>query len=438
MDGLANARWLAPRPTPALAALLVVLLVEAIALFVVLPRISDTVMPHYGISFADDYDRLAYNLANGNGYRFAPGLAETLMREPGYPLFLAGVFKIFGYSLAAARFANFVLAIGIALLIVPLARRIDPRPAVAAVAAMVFLLHPGVILAEARGGVELLFMFVVMLFMVALYRAVENGRSADYVVAGALLGLTVLIRSTPILFPALLLVYLIAVSHGAKERRRAVISAMLLVVAMVAVMSPWIVRNFRLTGELVPTSSMLGVSVQSGQYICEHLDLAHGFQEIDKDGAVPARSARARSLGYAFKDDYYQYFYRTGDEMAFNKTLLHDSMQRYKDRPGIVAKCLSANLFNFWFAGKSWTVTMVNMLVQLPLLALAAIGAWMLIRSGRGRHLALAGLFIGYLYLVHLPVLAQARYSIPLVPFLAIAASVALIRGYARVVHRSR
>ncbi|MFL6646499.1 MAG: glycosyltransferase family 39 protein [Sulfurifustaceae bacterium] len=438
MDGLASARLLVPRPTPALAAVLVVLLIEAIALFVVLPRISDAVMTHYGIGFADDYDRLAYNLASGNGYRFAPDLAETLMREPGYPLFLAGVFELFGYSLAAARVANFLLAIGIALLMIPLARRVDARPAVASVAAIVFLLHPGVIVAEARGGVELLFMFAVVLFVLALYRAVENGRIVDYLIAGALLGVVVLIRSTPILFPALLFVYLLAASHGAVERRRAGVNAILLVFAMVAVMSPWIGRNFRLTGEFVPTSSMLGVSVQSGQYICEHLDFARGFQEIDKDGAVPARSARARSLGYAFKDDYYQYFYRTGDEMTFNKVLLRDSMERYRDHPGIVAKCLSANLFNFWFAGKSWTVTLVNMLVQLPLLLLAAAGTWILIRSRRGGGLIIVGLFMGYLYVVHLPILAQARYSIPLVPFLAIPAGVALLRVQAWLVDALR
>lgn len=316
MEGLVNTRPPALRPTAALVALLAVLLLEAVALFVVLPRVSDAVMTHYGVGFADDYDRLAYSLARGNGYRFAPDLADTLMREPGYPLFLAGVFKIFGYSLPAARLANFILAIGVALLMVPLVRRLDPRPAVASLAAIVFLLHPGVIVAEARGGVELLFMFAVMCFVLALYRAIEKQRSADYLIAGAVLGVVVLIRSTPILFPALLFAYLMASARNAAARRGAVARTALLIGAMVIVMSPWIVRNFRLTGEIVPTSSMLGVSVQSGQYICEHLDFAHGFQEIGKDGAVPARSDRARALGYAFKDDYYQYFYRTADEMA--------------------------------------------------------------------------------------------------------------------------
>lgn len=80
----------------------------------------------------------------------------------------------------------------------------------------------------------------------------------------------------------------------------------------------------------------------------------------------------------------------------------------------------------------------MNVVVQLPLLLLAGFGAWTAIQNGRGRGLVPIGLFIGYLYAVHLPVLAQARYSIPLVPFLAVMASVALSRGYVRIVETLR
>ncbi len=43
-----------------------------------------------------------------------------------------------------------------------------------------------------------------------------------------------------------------------------------MVLAMMAVLSPWITRNYFLTGKFIPTASVLGVSAQAGQYIGKH------------------------------------------------------------------------------------------------------------------------------------------------------------------------
>lgn len=410
-------------------ALLTVFLIKAVLLFVVLPYFGEALTPYYGVGFADDYDRLAHSLASGNGYRFEPDYAATLMREPGYPFFLAGLFKIFGYHIQAARLANFLLTIGIAALMFRLAPRIDTEKSVAFVAVLIFLIHPGVMVAESRGGVEILFMLLLMLFLLALYRAIERQGPRDYALAGALLGVVCLVRSTPLLFPLLVLGYLLVFPPPGSTRMRSVARIAVLLLCTGVVMSPWVIRNFMLVGEFVPTSSMLGVSMQSGQFTCEHLTLTRGFQELDATGVVPERANLARALGYQFKDDYYQYFYRTADEIAFNKMLLHRALERYRENPGVLAKCASLNLFNFWFAGKSWKATWLNVVIQLPLLCAALAGAWWLYRSGCRDRIAVPALFILYLLAVHLPIHAQARYSVPLVPLLAVLAAPAVVRA---------
>ena len=57
--------------------LMAALIVKAAVLFVGLPAISEVLSPKYAIGFADDYDKLANNIAQGIGYRVEPRLTET-------------------------------------------------------------------------------------------------------------------------------------------------------------------------------------------------------------------------------------------------------------------------------------------------------------------------------------------------------------------------
>src|SRR5260370_21407252 len=96
--------------------------VHAALLFWVIPRASDRVTPFYNQNrFLDGYDQLAMNLMQGNGYRFYPDTARTLMREPGYPVFLAGLLLAFGSTFTAVKLANMLLALATAVLMMRVA-----------------------------------------------------------------------------------------------------------------------------------------------------------------------------------------------------------------------------------------------------------------------------------------------------------------------------
>ena len=261
-----------------------VFLVKVIALFVVLPALTETLAPRYGIGFADNYRSLARSLAQGEGYRFKTGLAETAMREPGYPIFLAGIFKLFGPQIQAARAlnlsraANLFLAMLIGLMVAALAQRVTDDRSVGIPAALIFWFHPGTVIAEARVGVEIFFIFFLMLFMFSLYRAIDRATTLDYFVAGLTLGCVVLIRSTPLLFPAVLFVYLAFKARSGRERILAALHIGVMVAGTALIMAPWIVRNYELTKEFIPTATVQGVAAQAGQYICRNLSFDRGFQ----------------------------------------------------------------------------------------------------------------------------------------------------------------
>jgi 4-amino-4-deoxy-L-arabinose transferase-like glycosyltransferase len=400
---------------------------NAIALFVVIPHFSSRMGLYYNQDvYADGYNEIAATIASGGGYRFFPDTAQTVMREPGYPLFLAGIFFVFGENLTAVKLANMILALASAWLVVKIARKVSNNEVLILASPVLFLLHPGVLIAESRGGVEILFTFCLSLFVFALYRAIESNRFGDYMASGGALGLTVLVKSTLMLFPIFLLGYLlIFVREGVRATCK---NVGLMVVTMFIVLSPWIVRNYTVTGKFIPTASVLGISAHSGQYVCENLSSDNLRKDVDTQGARERRRI-ALELGYPFKDiegAYYQYFYSTGDEIKFSNFLLGKVVSEYESSPKLLVRCTRSNLFDFWFAGKTWQSTKMNMVVQIPYLLLAVVGVGLSWREHQLRVIAPLILLIIYTVAVYAPILAQARYSVPIIPFLSILASLAL------------
>ncbi|MFZ0743833.1 MAG: glycosyltransferase [Terracidiphilus sp.] len=358
------------------------------------------------------------------------------MREPGYPILLAGLLLTFGNVFIAVKLLNLLLAFGTAWLITRIVRRLSDRSWPMLAAASLYLFHPGTLIAESRGGVEILFGFLIVLFVVTLLNAIDRRRTGDFAVSGLILGVVVLVRSVPILFPVFLLGYLLVFERHRTSMLMAFRNIAILVLTMIAVLSPWIIRNYSLTGKFVPTASVLGVSAQAGQYICAHLSEGKPWWLLDREAAYE-RSRLAIQLGYRFNgsyNSYYQVFYRTNDEMAFSKFLVGRVVNEYKSSPALFVKVLRSNLFNFWFTGKTQAATDANVLVQLPYLFLAGIGLLLSLRNQQARIVAPIALLIAYFVAVSMPILAQARYSVPLVPLLSVLGTITLIAAQKRMI----
>jgi hypothetical protein len=404
--------------------LAVVIILKLILIFVLLPQLSGKFASHYGQGvYADGYDRLAINLATGHGYRFFPDTALTLMREPGYPIFLAGIFVLFGKSMAATQVANLILSIAVVFLIRKILDEFWPQGQVPSLASVLFLIHPGIIIAESRGGYEILFMVFVCWFVLLLQRASRTEKAFDYIKAGFILGLCSIVKSTVMLFPFFFLVYQILVSLKSHEYNIKVFrNFALMSLSFLLVLFPWIFRNYLLVDRIIPTASVLGVSAHAGQYIAQNLSLSNTLMAVDL-AAAKERSEYARELGFSFKDGYYQYFYNSNDEVKFSSLLMRSVVNTYIERPELLIKSCMLNAFGFWFAGKNWNVTLINICIQLPLIILAVYGVWQKIIN-RDHNIMIIVLAILCYYCVYIPILGQARYSVPLLPFLWISACI--------------
>lgn len=408
--------------------LLAALIVNAAIVLMALPEVRGALAPAYSMSFGDLYDGIAKNLDQGKGYRVDPGMGSTMVREPGYPLLLAAVFELGGYGIQQARAVCVILAFGAALILLRLTREITGDATAALVAALLFLLYPGTLVAEARAGIEIPSVFTVVLFILVLYRAVERGCTWRYGAAGLLMGVAVLVRSQILLFPLPLLVYLCFVARGWVERRKVIEGIAMLAVGVGVVMSPWIIRNYILVHKFIPTASVVGISAQEGLYTCESAAPGDTFAAAQTKAGFK-REEVARQLGIPFKGPYYQLFYTPYDEVTFNHALLSGVLTVYRSHPRILATCAAKNLFfNFWFLGKEERSILLNLLIQGPLLGLALAGIAILRTRGLLRKAGIILLYILYIPMIQAPIIAHARHSMLIAPFLALLGAVTLVR----------
>jgi hypothetical protein len=266
-----------------------------------------------------------------------------------------------------------------------------------------------------------------LLFMAALYWAVEEESLWLYGVAGLLLGVAALVRSEVMLFPLFPLAYFLFTSRGRGARAKVVLRMVALAVGTLVAMSPWIIRNYLLVHEFVATDTLGGVAEQEGLFTCEHLSQYDSFHNAQR-GAGRERAEIARQLGLQFEGSYYyQFFYTPQDEIKFNRALQNHVVAEYRSHPGILVGCSAENLFyKFWFLGKTPQATQMNMLVQLPLLAIALGGLIVLYALGLLQKAAIILLYVAYVPIIHAPIIAHARHSMLVVAFLAVPAAVFL------------
>ena len=62
----------------------------------------------------------------------------------------------------------------------------------------------------------------------------------------------------------------------------------------------------------------------------------------------------------------------------------------------------------------------IHVFVQIPYLIFSPLGIYFCTRHGYFKQMAPIFIFAAYFYSIHLPTIALARYSVPLLPFLAI------------------
>ncbi len=216
---------------------------------------------------------------------------------PFYPLFISPFVHLIPKSaevaqLVAIRLAQAGVDTLTVLFVYLLARRLFGER-VGRIALIAQAFDPRCLFTTGTIATETLFIALFTGSLLAYLWADEGVRMERYVLSGALLGLAVLTRPIPLLFPAILLIHILL---KRRERRGALRGWAALVVAMALVVTPWMVRTAIVSGKLIPVSDTAFVhfwraSREDGDVITSDTAVKEAAEEDNLD-----RSAKAKGV----------------------------------------------------------------------------------------------------------------------------------------------
>jgi 4-amino-4-deoxy-L-arabinose transferase-like glycosyltransferase len=330
---------------------------------------------------------------------------------------LAAVFVIFGRSLVAVRIVQCLLCALTCVMVYFTAKEVT-NERVAGIASLIFGFYPNSILYSARTLSETTYFFILSIFCLALVRQFKAPSVQTSIASGLSFGMLMLTKSITMLLPPFLALVLLSADYRKRLWPAMVcIIAMMLVAALV--LSPWVIRNYRLTGRIILSSTWGGTPFYQGYYFATHLSDGRSGLQLDHDAGQEARRLvreRYTPSGQPI-DEYHQ------DRIAYSLV-----WERVTTRPLYSFWIFLRNICLAWFLTYGRTTTLVSIFVHVPLLMLAAYAVFAMLRQDRdawNRVLPLV-LICAYFNLLYAVMYPHVRYMSP-----AIGTIVTIFAAYA-------
>ena len=198
------------------------------------------------------YNVIAHNILERGEFSVAPG-ELTSHRAPLYPLFLAAVYKVFGaQSYPVARILNALFGAMICGLVYSIGKRIFGDE-VGVLGSLVASLDPFLIYYSYLLWTETLFILSTLILVFFFLRMEKDPSTKNFLLGGCLIAFSSLIRPESILLPPFL--FLWGLIRLPQRPREVFAKTVVMILAMLAVMSPWIVRNSLLQKKVILTTT---------------------------------------------------------------------------------------------------------------------------------------------------------------------------------------
>lgn len=411
-----------------------------------------------GIGLDDmfQYDMLARSIASGNGFRWyaqedmkqlaafidfdLSGVKEydpirgipTSFRAPLYPAFLAIVYLFSGTGFSRFFAARLAQAIFLGAPLAPLtywvAQRLFPLSffipsskeerrkkieRAARISAWIVACYPMLLVYPLGLGTENPFFILLLTSFFFLLSSAETPTTLNFLLSGFCLGLTALTRSVILPFAGLAILwawFILKQRHG----------AMLMALIFTLTIAPWVIRNSLLHHKLTGIETSMGYNLYLGYHpqgngsfvFGPSLDLLTILDDADRD--------------------------RVGTQKAIE--FIKEQPERFLP--------LAINRLGFFF-GLEKRVLMYfygnNIIGYIPLPFLLTISAVLLLPfvfisisaafglaylRSKPEHILLCLLFIAYI-LPHVLILAEDRFHLALIPYIAILAAQVWVNGFA-------
>lgn len=438
---------------------LVVVLIALLhaAFFIVYQR------PDWDVAWSDQggYQQLGAAMARSGEftrYPDSPTFIPEVIRTPGYPAFVAVVYRVFGVSTLPVAVAQaFVFAL-ICCIVYALTSRVAGDRA-ATVAAIMTALFPPLPYYGALVLTEVWTTFVLMMAMYDCMRAVQGGRTRDFVLAGVLFSLTTIVRPAFILLPFGLAVAMPLFVPGQRSGKRLGQWAALALAAAIT-MVPWFTYNYVYLGRFtLSPAGGIGRGLWEGSWqgrwagraqkdLTDIAEVETVRAELDtkvRDIAARERIAPDGMLDYVHEWQDIRRIWETPTDpmerararVVADQEYLRAALAHIRaDRGGWIRRHTIRSPLILWVSDipirytdiKDLPVIVIRLiwLAQAVLLAIAGAGLFVLVRRRRYSEAALLALPLLYVTGVHIPLLVETRQSLPVKPLVIMLAAIAI------------
>jgi 4-amino-4-deoxy-L-arabinose transferase-like glycosyltransferase len=391
--------------------IILVLAINAIS-FATFARIGGSVGADMG---TDGYREVAENLLEGNGFIYAPGRPSTMMygymkREPLYPLFLSAILALTGTLKPAVLglFQTLLCALSCYLLFRLGVQVFDERTG--RLASYLYALHPVSFWYTTRFASENIAVPVLLLCLLVIERFLREVNWLNALAVGLSIGVAALTKSAyVVLLPLLLLFVAVRVWHGAT---RSLVPVLLVCLSFACVHSLWVLRNFAISGAVVPFTTMNGVTFFLGNRIVERFDLRAQTAGTEPDLWANALYGSIQADIAAREPD----MPLPRLEAETDKELRARAAELALSNPLFVVRKVFTGIVFIWFLSDTTAKSVGWAAFQLPLFVLVVVGiytqrAW----NPAARFLLVFAVVFLLAYAAMSPL---ARYSSPIMPVL--------------------
>ena len=356
----------------------------------------------------DGYDRLAQGICLQGSFSYYPNPFPTVLRGPAYPALVAVILSLGddwyprSVQIAQAVLHGFtcMLAFGLGSMLFDGKRGF--------IAGVVCAIHPYLIWYSSRLVTETLATFLFTAIMFNVVYLARNPKPRALLLLSVSLAAASLCKGT--FLPLVLLVPLVLILILPSTHRWKIACGVFATAVMI--ISPWSLRNYTLTRQVIPVHSLLGYNLRMG-------DVQAEFYE--RSPFSYARLMDLRSFDISSRGDTISHWWMRNVEtmtaLEADNELIARSFARYLHEPLLVIRKLVFGPIMFWTLSSTTSASLFASLLQVPLLILFVVSTRRILKRYGNRSLwsALVCLVVAY-FVLHVPVMALARFSVVLIP----------------------
>jgi 4-amino-4-deoxy-L-arabinose transferase-like glycosyltransferase len=374
---------------------------------------------HHG-EIPDSWNKLAINLVDSGTFGFVPGQSTTT-RGPVFPLVLVPLYLALGENYAGWCISLLLLDTLTSLLVMTLFRKLwGNLPAL--LAGLFYAVNLPIVYYTAKISQVTSILPFVALYMY-LFSSWEYAYSCRWRpwMLGLVSGLMILNKTVYLPIPIACSALLVWSKRLELKRGLQLLPVAIYLVVTAAVVAPWTVRNYVLTGgKLIPVQSLFWeLNVQDVLYY----DLSKEVGVDRSEGMTLdyfVEQERQMLVSHGVSPDYPNYMSHVQWEYAREQAFRAVSLKWLRQDPGKILHVKVKNLWNFWVRAENWEKTRLLILMQVPFLGAVMASLVILLRRRQLHRVKFGLVIVLVLWAEHVLVFAWVRFSLDLVPILAL------------------